>query len=196
MKKNKDLILNIILMAVFAVAVVFLLVKAEDKLEVVSDLIFYAGGFVLIRWGLNLMIPQSEDGDKKKLPHRKLFLFDAVLVIIGAILLVLVLFNVIDMSEKIGMMYFCFSYLLILILAIGNTCIMVADAFKKKYIYSKKALEVDGKEIDIDIFTVVNYKGSVVKVEIESEINGVKVKGSGMTEEEATDRLKEMMAES
>ncbi|MBQ3111167.1 MAG: hypothetical protein IJC69_08525 [Clostridia bacterium] len=186
MKKKSELLLNIILMAVFAVAVVFLLVKAEDKLEVVSDLILYAGGFVLIRWGLNLMIPQSEDGDKKKLPHRNLFLFDAVLVIIGVILLVLVLFKVIDMSETIGMMYFCFSYLLILILAVGNTCIMVADAFKKKYIYTKKTLEVEGKKIDVDIFTVVNYKGNAVRVEIEAEINGEKVKAQGLDEAEAT----------
>ncbi len=186
MKKKSELLLNIILMAVFAVAVVFLLVKAEDKLEVVSDLILYAGGFVLIRWGLNLMIPQSEDGDKKKLPQRKLFLFDAVLVIIGVILLVLVLFKVIDMSETIGMMYFCFSYLLILILAVGNTCIMVADAFKKKYIYTKKTLEVEGKKIDVDIFTVVSYKGNVVRVEIEAEINGEKVKAQGLDEAEAT----------
>ena len=186
MKKKSELLLNIILMAVFAVAVVFLLVKAEDKLEVVSDLILYAGGFVLIRWGLNLMIPQSEDGDKKKLSHRNLFLFDAVLVIIGVILLVLVLFKVIDMSETIGMMYFCFSYLLILILAVGNTCIMVADAFKKKYIYTKKTLEVEGKKIDVDIFTVVNYKGNAVRVEIEAEINGEKVKAQGLDEAEAT----------
>ncbi len=186
MKKKSELILNIILIAVFAVAVVFLLVKAEDKLEVVSDLILYAGGFVLIRWGLNLMIPQSEDGDKKKLPQRKLFLFDAVLVIIGVILLVLVLFKVIDMSEKIGIMYFSFSYLLILILAVGNTCIMVADAFKKKYIYTKKTLEVEGKTVDIDIFTVIDHKGNVVRVEIEAEINGEKVKAQGLDEAEAT----------
>lgn len=189
MKKKSELLLNIILMAVFAVAVVFLLVKAEDKLEVVSDLILYAGGFVLIRWGLNLMIPQSEDGDKKKLPHRKLFLFDAVLVIIGVILLVSVLFKVIDMSETIGIMYFCFSYLLVLILAVGNTCILVADAFKKKYIYTKKTLEVEGKKIDVDIFTVVNYKGNAVRVEIEAEINGGKVKAQGLDEAEATEKF-------
>lgn len=189
MKKKSELILNIILMAVFAVAVLFLMIKAEDKLETIVDLVFYAGGFVLMRWGLNLMIPQSEDGDKRKLPHRKLFLFDAILVIIGAILLILVLFNVINMSDQIGMMYFCFSYLLILILAIGNTCIMVADAFKKKYIYTKKTLEIESKEIDIDIFTVVNYKGNVVRVEIESEIDGRKIVAQGFDEAEATEKF-------
>lgn len=180
MKKKLELFFNVILILLL----IGIVVTAENRVERAIDMICYIAGF----GGLRLMIDQFDEKNEKKLSWKQFFFFDAVMIVVGAIL-ICVFVTGIDLGSNGTMAVFCFCYLLCLVFAIFGTCSVLAAAFGNRYIYAKKKIEIDGKEFDVDIFTKVNYKGNVVKIEVVAEVGEKKLTAEGADEAEATENL-------
>ena len=180
MKKKLELFLNVILILLL----IGIVVTAENRVEKAIDMICYIAGW----GGLRLMMAQFEEKNEKKMNWKQYLLFDAVLIIIGIVFLGLFLTGI-DLGSYKTIPFFCFCYLLCLVFAIFGTCSMLAEIFRNRYIYAKKKIKIDEKEFDVDVFTKVNYKGNIVKIEVGTEIGEKRLTAEGADEAEATENL-------
>lgn len=202
MKKKTELIVYAVLIVAIISVYAFLIVNAEgNKLTLVLQLV--CGIIVLFtcKKGLNIMMNQLDEENKQKLTWKKLMMFDAVLVIVGVLL---VISKMIENYRGYGAagarfhsginIYVGIYYIVILIMAVICTVKVFYGIFKSQYSYEKKIISIDGKNMPINVFVRKNYKGEILTVEAECEISGEKLVAKGVDENEAVENLKRMLS--
>ncbi len=198
-KKISSVIITTLSIALTLLVVVsFIYTALYSGKSIVTVTITFACNLVTT-FALIAIVNQFDDNNKKKFNWKQILLFDIGLIIAG------LAFGIYKMIEShIGSDYrvihyvgtrFIMFYVITAIMALVYTVNIFRDVFKSKYHCKKKTIAIDGKDVLVNVFIKTNYKGEILKVEIESELDGRILSAKGIDETEVTEEFKQLYME-
>ena len=133
-------------------------------------------------FALIAIMNQFDDNNKKKFNWKQILLFDIGLIIAGLVF---------GVMHYVGTRFIMF-YVVTAILALVYTVNIFKDVFKSNYHCKKKTITIDGKDVLVNVFIKTNFKGEILKVEIECELDGDILSAKGINETEVTEEFKQL----
>ncbi len=163
--------------------------------SIVTVIITFACNLVTT-FALIAIMNQFDDNNKKKFNWKQILLFDIGLIIAG---LVFAVYKMIEshvdgdyrVMHYVGTRFIMF-YVITAILALVYTVNIFKDVFKSNYHCKKKTITIDGKDVLVNVFIKTNFKGEILKVEIECELDGDIVSAKGINETDVTEEFKQL----